>query len=181
MEIFDKTALTITPEDTRIINRGTRGVEFRILRKQADFTLQEAANELKKADDPLSTAMLSLFERGLKDLRPATLERLEKIYGVSEEKSKANLAQWADTARPAFLARLPWMNAKPEPRAKSAKGREIQRLRAENNELRSRVASVEYQLRKNSELLDAVLRDNAVLRKFRNEHIARRNAPFYGE
>jgi transcriptional regulator with XRE-family HTH domain len=182
METYDKQALTFTSEDAKVLTRGTQGIEFRILRKKADFTLQEVANRLRDADDPLSTAMLSLFERGKKDLRPATLARLEKIYGVTAEKSKESAAEREGLLRTGLLYRLPWLNPAPEPRGKSAKAREIQQLRRENAELHFRVESAEFQLKKNTDLLNSVLKSYQELQKFMRQHApTKSNKAFYGE
>jgi hypothetical protein len=178
MEIRDRLGLTLTDEDAKILRRGGLAVEFRLLRKKADFTLQEASDALRKQGDPLSTAMLSLFERSLKELRPATLERLEKIYGVPSEKSKASAEERAEVMRGALVARLPWMRtATVEPRAKSAKARENQQLRRENAELRFRAESAEFQLKKRDELLQYMLK---LYQESQAGPKEKRN-PFYGE
>jgi hypothetical protein len=182
MKAYDKQELTLTPRDAEILARGTQGIEFRILRKKADLTLQEASKGLATAGDPLSTAMLSLFERGLKELRPATLARLEKIYGVSLEKSKENAEVREDVLKSSLLSRLPWLNPSPEPKTKGARQREIQLLRRENAELRFRAEAAEFQLKKNMELLNAILKNNEELQRFVREHTQRQiNKAFYGE
>jgi transcriptional regulator with XRE-family HTH domain len=182
METYDKQALTFTPEDAKVLTRGTQAVEFRILRKKADFTLEEVSKALAAEGDPLSTAMLSLFERGLKELRPATLTRLEKIYGVTAEKSKENAAEREGLLRAGLLYRLPWLHPAQEPRGKSAKAREIQQLRRENAELRFRAESAEFQLKKNTELLNSILKSYQELQRFMPKNAPKKSGnPFYGE
>lgn len=180
MKSSDRIALTLTPDDTKLMRLGAQGLTFRIQRKQADLTLQDVADELAKAGDPLSTAMLSLFERGKKELRPATLERLEKIYGVSGEKSKENAEQ-----RVAEAIVLPWLRnallAGSEPKAKTAWQREAQQMRRELNALRYQFDSLQFQIKAKDKLIVALQQYNEKLEGLIREHKRRQNKAFYGE
>jgi len=171
----DKLLATFTPDDAKILQRGTQGVTFRILRKQADLTLDEVSKALAEAGDPLSTAMISLFERGKKDLRLATLERLEKIYGVPA--SKENAEQRAMAIALPFLRHL--NKATEEPRAKTAKQRELQDLRREMNALRYELETVKLQLKGRDTLLAAQKQYIEKLEDLLRDRSRRR--AFYGE
>jgi transcriptional regulator with XRE-family HTH domain len=175
----------LTDEEAKRIQIGGRGIEFRILRKRADLTLNDAAKELKKMGDPISRAMLSIFERGQKDLRPATLERLEEIYKVPPEQRKENAARRESETAQAAAQKLilPWLR-KPnmagtplvaeEPKTESAK------LAAAHSKIELLQVEISQLKRMNAALQQGYDEAQKLLRSH-TQPAGRRSSSFYGE
>jgi transcriptional regulator with XRE-family HTH domain len=177
-------ALTLTPEDTKRMRLGVTGIHFQSLRKIAGMTLEEVSKELTKSGDPLSVAMISLFERGKRELQPEFLEHLEQIYGIADKDRKASALQRTldhipEALRKILFASLSTQTPTEEPRDKTAKGRKLTQLRREVSALQLELENAKLRILGLERMNTLLQQTNQELQRLVDK--ARHIKAFYGE